>query len=453
MRKNNGFQIEQKIKSDLAAIGLTPQGQTLIVGLSGGPDSICLVSVLLKLEFTILCVHVNFKLRGNASDQDEKFVKTWCSHKGIELLTISFDTRLIAAKNKKGIEETARKLRYDWFGTICKERKLKYVLTGHHLNDQAELILMNLVRGTGLDGAGGMLFSAVLPYSDLNEKLVLVRPFLYYTKDEIFKYLDQEKIEFRNDTSNEENEFTRNKIRNQIIPSLLSINTNAIRHIAEFGDKIQAFLPFYDNYIRKLYKKIVSTTPRKITIKITREINEYSLYYFLSPFGFNEDTVKQVFMVVQNEKKGRKFISKSHKIIIGNQSLDIIPITPVFVSQEIQSLPFTLFLGDGKIVFRKCSNSSKPSLNQSIINGMDISYPVTIRNWAPGDRMKPLGMKGQSKKIKDILTDHKVSGADKKQALVLVNKEEIIWLYPTHTISESVKCNSHTREYICIETK
>lgn len=84
---------------------------------------------------------------------------------------------------------------------------------------------------------------------------------------------------------------------------------------------------------------------------------------------------------------------------------------------------------------------------------MDISYPVTIRNWAPGDRMKPLGMKGQSKKIKDILTDHKVSGADKKQALVLVNKEEIIWLYPTHTISESVKCNSNTREYICIETK
>lgn len=453
MRKNSGFQFEQKIKSDLALFGIVPDGQELLVALSGGPDSICLVHILHKLGYKITAVHVNYKLRGAASDQDEKFTASWCLQKGIEYVHTSFETKSIASKQKEGIEETARKLRYKWFGTVCKERKIKYILTGHHLNDQAELILMNLIRGTGLEGVKGMMFNSSLPYSRQDAKLILLRPLLSRSKKEILEYLHMENIEFRIDASNEQSEFTRNKIRNKILPLTESININAVKHIAEFGHKVQAFLPFYNQYISNLSKKLTTNIKGEVKIKITEEINEYSLFYLLSPYGFNEDTVGQMYQAVRNQNKGRKFISKSHTAYTGNMEIDIISRIPGPVLFDIESIPFTVLYHHGVIGIENCTRTLLPALNRSIINGDDICFPLTLRNWLPGDRMKPLGMKGRSKKIKEILTDHKISGADKKSALVLINKGEIIWLYPANTISDTVKIKEDTKKYICIEIK
>jgi tRNA(Ile)-lysidine synthase len=453
MRKNSGFQFEQKIKSDLALFGIVPDGQELLVALSGGPDSICLVHILHKLGYKITAVHVNYKLRGAASDQDEKFTASWCLQKGIEYVHTSFETKSIASKQKEGIEETARKLRYKWFGTVCKERKIKYILTGHHLNDQAELILMNLIRGTGLEGVKGMMFNSSLPYSSQDVKLILLRPLLFRSKEEILEYLHMENIEFRIDASNEHSEFTRNKIRNKILPLTESINTNAVKHIAEFGHKVQAFLPFYNQYISNLSKKLTTNIKGEVKIKITEEINEYSLFYLLSPYGFNEDTVGQMYQAVRNQNKSRKFISKSHTAYTGNMEIDIISRIPGPVLFDIESIPFTVLYHHGVIGIENCTRTLLPALNRSIINGDDIFFPLTLRNWLPGDRMKPLGMKGRSKKIKEILTDHKISGADKKSALVLINKGEIIWLYPANTISDTVKIKDDTKKYICIEIK
>ncbi|MBP6793728.1 MAG: tRNA lysidine(34) synthetase TilS [Saprospiraceae bacterium] len=453
MRKNSGFQFEQKIKSELALWGITPDGHELMVGLSGGPDSICLVHVLSKLGYKVIAAHVNYKLRGVASDQDEKFTATWCLQKGIELVHTSFDTKTIAAKQKEGLEETARKLRYNWFGSICKERKIIYVLTGHHLNDQAELILMNLIRGTGLEGVKGMLFNSSLPYSGEDAKLFLLRPLLSHSKEEILEYLRKENIDFRIDASNEQSEFTRNKIRNQILPVTESININAVRHIAEFGNKVQAFLPFYYKHISNLRKKLTVNIQGEVKVKVSAEINEYSLFYLLSPYGFNEDTVKQMYHSVRNQNKGRKFISTSHTAYTGNMEIDIISRISVPVLFDIESIPFSVFYHHIEFVIQESTVNSLPSLNGSIINGEGIRFPLTLRNWLPGDRMKPLGMKGSSKKIKDILTDHKISGADKKAALVLLNKGEIIWLYPSNTISETVKIKGNTKKYFCIATK
>lgn len=421
--------------------------------MSGGPDSICLAYILKKIGCDITAAHVNFKLRINESDEDEKFVTEWCEKFQIKLFVQEFDTVAISKSSKKGIEETARQLRYVWFNQLITQYEYDYLVTGHTKNDQAELLIMNLIRGAGIEGMRGMQVMHDIPFNDKLNKAKLLRLFLYTTKDEIINYLKENELMYRTDSSNDSNQFTRNKIRNEVFPILNSINTQSTNHISQFADIMQSFGVVWEKRIHKLRKKNTIVFTNKTVIKFSKHITKLDLYYLLIPYCFNQASILDMYAHLAAKYKGQHFITDKYKAIIGNECIDIVSIKDEpFSKVEITNVPFSFQNETMQIRLRVSKNKPKGKINLACFDFAKIKLPLFLREWKSGDKMKPTGMAGKSKKIKDILTDKKISGADKKRALVLETNEEIIWCWPVNAVSEVVKCRESTKDFMVIES-
>ncbi|MEP7269787.1 MAG: tRNA lysidine(34) synthetase TilS [Saprospiraceae bacterium] len=452
MRKSSGFQFEQKIKAFLLKHNI-PNDTTILVGLSGGPDSMCLINALLANKMGVLAAHVNYQLRGQASDEDEIFTKNWCKQKNINLLNVRWDTKKMASAAKTGIEETARKLRYNWFEKLCKKNKIQYVATGHHMNDQAETVLLQLIRGTGISGLQGILPVAPFPYTETGHlSAKLIRPLLSITKDEIDDYLRTKNIPFRKDASNEEDMFSRNKIRLNVVPILHQINNNASRHIAENAMKMQGIAPLINKAVEIFISKHTLKSGTKTKVFFDEEVNLQTAFYLLEGFGFNEDQVSQIFHCIAQKHKSRTFQSDNFTLFTLEKEVEIVKRKEEdFIELKLKRLPLSFKLQDQTIRFGKSKKIELDSLTKTKLDLNNIQLPLLVRRWQNGDKMQPLGMKGKSKKIKDILTDKKISGIEKQNAIVLVNQmEEIIWLHPTNTISELYKITRSTKNCLTI---
>lgn len=416
---------------------------TVIVAVSGGRDSMCLLDIIQKTPFRFVVAHCNFKLRGNESDDDESFVKNYCNKKEIQFTSTSFDTQSYCEENKIGTQEGARILRYDWFRELLNNYEAKYVLTAHHANDNAETFLFNLVRGTNLNN-----ITAIPQQTE-----IALRPLLNFTSEEINNYCLVNNITYRVDSSNETYKYSRNFIRKNILPLLENVNPRAIPHINQCIELIKKLEQLAQRHIYSLESKFVISSETTTVIKFDQLKSEpqYELFLtnFLVRFGFSNQVVQNILTTNQT---GSYWLSNSHKLTLNRGELLISSKTePSKLAFEIHSLKADeIKLGDFIVKIDLLDNAPSHFDNDKLyLDITSIHMPLIIRHLVKGDTFAPLGLQGKHKKISDYLINKKISLPDKQSCFVLEDRSKICAVVP-YGISDLVKLNSSSTKTLVI---
>ncbi len=411
-----------KIRQYIISNNLLKDGADVIVGLSGGADSTALLKVLLTLGYRCTAVHCNFHLRGAESDRDQQFVTELCSRLGIRLEVCHYDTESYARQHGISIEMAARELRYADFNRIMQERQASAVCIAHHRDDSVETLLLNLIRGTGLRGLTGI--------KPVNGNII--RPLLCVSRTEIELWLTETGQPYVTDSTNLETDYTRNKIRNQLLPLMRTINPDADNAINTTSQHLQQAYTVYNDAMDQARVRVSDGNIISIPELKRLPSPQAFLFELLSPLGFNSAQINDVWASVDSQP-GTRFLSATHQIIKGRDNFTISPVS------EVDSTYMTVNLTPGTAVTlpdgRRLTVSSAPA-------GTPISHDpstatfdaaqltdstVTIRRWHEGDRFVPFGMKG-SKLVSDLLTDCKVSPACRENQLVATMGNDIIWV-------------------------
>ncbi|MBK6392829.1 MAG: tRNA lysidine(34) synthetase TilS [Saprospiraceae bacterium] len=448
MPKITPFLFEEKIESFIRRYRLVNAGEKILVAVSGGPDSMCLLTVLSRLGYPVHAAHVNYMLREEESLGDELFVEDWCKKQNIPVHLNRTDTKALLISSKKGLQELARDLRYTWFDQLMEEHNIHYTATGHHLGDQAETVLFNLIRGAGLTGAQGIQVDS----ERINLHRRLIRPLLGTSREEILDYLSLLSISFRTDRTNLNTDYTRNKIRHDILPSLEKIKSGATLHISEFAQRMQDIQPVFKLWIDELKKKSTTIHDHWIEIIYQPHWNSGLMYLLVSDYGFNPDQALLITDHLRVHHKGKIFYAPRYVLATAENSIQITTRDKLKPFEEvIPQLPFEFNYANKSFTITRVGYPSLPSDSCVALDHQKIKWPLTIRTWRAGDRMLPLGMQGKSKKIKDMLTDKKISGFEKKLALVLESSGQIICLLNGLHTAEMMKADATTKDFLRIE--
>ncbi len=410
----------EKVRSYIKENRLLKPDDRVIVGLSGGMDSMTLIDVLLSLGYNCMAVHCNFHLRGEESERDAAFVEQWCESAKVGLVSVDFDTYRYAAEHKISIEMAARELRYKWFEDIRKEHHADAIAVAHHRDDLAETVLLNLIRGTGIRGLSG-----ISPKNNF-----IVRPLLGVSRDEIEAYVDERKLPFIFDSSNSDDAFVRNFLRLNVIPLLEKINPSVKNAIYRTAQHVGEARKIYDFYVENQKKAIFAGNRINIDKLKTTLSPATMLFEILSPFGFNASVIEDICQCLDSIP-GKVFYSNDYRLIKDRKDLILDKISDENfsqreyaidkVSQEITD-PIRL-----KISFLSGNITINKDARFLYADADKLSFPLTLRKWQPGDWFIPFGMKGR-KKLSDFFTDRKFSLPDKENAWVLTSDEDIVWV-------------------------
>jgi tRNA(Ile)-lysidine synthase len=414
----------------------------LIVACSGGIDSVVLATVLHQLNYTFIMAHCNFKLRGIESDEDETFVRQLSDKLNKEFHSIDFNTEETSRQLKKGIQETARILRYEWFYKLALQTKAKYVLTAHHADDSMETFLINLLRGSGINGLTGIS----------QHHQIYKRPLLSFKKEEIIRFAENNLINYRSDSSNDKDDYLRNRIRHHLIPLLNSISDkgtdgiiNSIQHLT--NDRKMMHFGFQQLVEKLKIKKDVTSDLFNLDILNDEELLDAALFYLLKPYNINSSQVDQIIASYKSKNSGKYFYTKTHQLFLNRNYLEVEAFnqpdeTREYLINGIGQISYPIHLN---IEEREASIEYKKNNNQNIayLNPDSIIWPLKIRRWREGDSFVPLGMKGE-KKLSDFFIDEKVSVITKSKIWIIENGNcQIIWI-TGYRISEKAKINEKT---------
>jgi len=419
------------------------KNKKLLLATSGGIDSMVAATILKKLDYNFTLAHCNFKLRGQDSDLDEQFVKDWAKNNNITCLVKSFDTITFAQNSKESIEVAARNLRYQWFDILLKNKKLDYIITAHHANDNLETTLFHLTRGTG--------FKGLLGIPSRNNKII--RPFLPLSRVEIEAYAIKNKVAWREDKSNFTTKYTRNKIRHQVIPALHEINLNLIESYNKSLNHLNGVDQILNDRLNEVRGKVFKKLPEKVLSIDVNKVLKLSnpkayLYELLKDFGFTSwDDIENLFY----SQSGKQIYSNTHRIIRDRDVCLISPLKKVDNNQfEIKSLQKGLQKSQIKLNFEEVAFADYKNKNNHIVyvDAQKIKTPLIVRKWQNGDYFYPLGMTGK-KKLSDFFKDQKLSLLDKENIWLLCQKEDIIWVI-NQRLSNPFKVTSNTTKIIKI---
>lgn len=440
--------LEERTQSFIEANHLFTHTHKLLLAVSGGIDSVVLFHVLRKLQYQFIVAHCNFQLRGAESDADEIFVSNTAQALNIPFYVKKFDTLAFANEQKLSIQEAARKLRYNYFYELCQAEKCDFIVTAHNLDDRIETFFINLLRGTGLKGL------CSIPVR--NDRIV--RPLLFCTRQEIIAYAKSNNIEWREDSSNSEDKYLRNKIRHHIIPSLIELKPAFYHVFIDNFERLNADKKVIDDLIEYEISGGLTFEKDRIIVdkhKIRHRKHLHSAFaYYLKQFGF---TSKQAeILLTENLQTGKLLKSSTHQIIVDRNKWVIVPIVENNNEGESETLIYedTTYL-DKPLRLKLSTVSIKdlqgiPKSNFiACIDKQKLIFPLILRKWKKGDYMIPLGMKGK-KKISDILTNAKVSTAERKNVYVIESNNEIVWLAGIR-LNEKYKLTNETQEVFVIE--
>lgn len=396
----------EKVQDFIAANSLLSKGNRVLVALSGGSDSVCLLLMLRELGFDVECAHCNFHLRGEESQRDENFVRALCQQLHVTLHTRDFETEAFADKQHISIEMAARQQRYDWFARLLKERHLTAVCVGHHRNDNVETLLLNLIRGTGLKGLCGMK----------PRQGNVVRPLLCLSKAEILEYLKKKGQTYVTDSSNLYDDVARNKVRLDILPLMRQINPAADENILTSIDNLNEAEKMYQYCVDEFCSAALDGPSELDIATILRAPSPLSiLHELLSPFGFNRTQIKDILHSIHTT--GKRFTSPTHRLVVNRDQLVI----EENHTQQPADLHFSTLPYTHDFTFEK--NVDIAYFDADLLENKHLS----IRTVQTGDRFHPFGMKG-TKLVSDLLTDLKLSLFEKEQQQVLCADDEIIWV-------------------------
>lgn len=416
-------EIEYSVKSFLREI----DGCKIIVGLSGGADSVGLLAVLMSCGAHCIAAHCNFGLRGKESDRDMNHAIAVADRLGVRYETVHFDVRAYMESHKCSLETACRELRYSWFENIRKAHSAHWIAVAHHRDDNNETLLLNLFRGTGVSGLRGM--------RPINGKII--RPLLKFTRKEIESYVAAKKLDFVTDSSNLVSDVSRNKIRNIIMPFIRESFPNADHTINLTADNLYSADSFISEMIDKEKALWTDDNGNINVIKMMqkRESAMFILYELLKPKGINAEQVREIAAASQAGVSGRRFCGKDGNCWLLNRGV----LEPLDAADNY----------DTEIITEIVSISEFTPGKDPYIEFFDLSVlegePLCLRHWQQGDRIKPFGMKG-SRLVSDIMNDAKIGIAQKKRTWILAKGAEILWVeglrrgsaYPVHPKSAEI---------------
>ncbi len=432
---------------------LSPQGRYL-VALSGGADSVALFRILLRLGLQIEAVHCNFKLRGEESFRDEIFCANLCKEHGVAFHTVHFDTAEYAAFHKLSIEMAARELRYNHFEKLRRDLDMNGICVGHHKDDNVETMLINLLRGTGLNGLTGMM-----PRNGW-----VIRPLLRVAHADLLDYLQSIGQTYVTDSTNFTTDYTRNKIRLQLIPLLTEINEASTKNIAKTIERLaeaeKVFNPVIETYAKEV-TILKDEKPRwRLGIAIDKLMltpsPQYVLFQLIHKLGFTPAQIEQIAQN-DNQQTGKMWHSATHTLVVDRQMLLIEQsVTPAELTRTML-LPeggTYVFSQNVRLRITKCTKTETFSLSKLAhcvhLDASNIVFPLVLRHIKTADRFVPFGMKS-SKLVSDYLTDRKRSYFDKQRQLALFDKSgALIWLVGERT-DNRFRVNENTNEVLQLE--
>ncbi|MCD8290098.1 MAG: tRNA lysidine(34) synthetase TilS [Prevotella sp.] len=417
----------KKISNYIAFHKLLSKEDKHLVALSGGADSVCLTLSLKQLGYDIEAAHCNFHLRGDESDRDESFCINFCEQNGIKLHIAHFDTISFAKMHKISIEMAARELRYSYFKQLKDDIGAATVCVAHHQNDTVETVLMNLIRGTGIQGLTGIHA----------KNGHIVRPLLCVSRNDIEKELKTIGQNFVTDSTNLEDDVVRNKIRLDIIPLMQKINPSVNESIAKTAERVGEVARAFNSVIDDEAKQVMNTGENdSINISIdalkASVSPENLLYHIFKGFGLTPSQIEQINNAI-NSEPGRVFLSSSHQILIDREKIIIEPLSKS-VPKSITIPEEGLYIYNEKMKFRVefvdyDQNTQICKDNNCLCADLEkVNFPLTIRNLKSGDRFIPFGMKG-TKLVSDYLTDRKRNLFEKKRQIIITDSsDKIIWI-------------------------
>ena len=418
----------------------------ILLGVSGGVDSVVMVDLFFKSGLDFGIAHCNFGLRGKESDEDNSFVELLAQKNHVLFYSKKFDTLTYANNQSISIQMAARDLRINWFEEVILSHGYNYYATAHHLDDQIETILNNFFRGTGISGLHG-----ILP-----KRNKLIHPMLFCFRKQIEEYADKHQLRYREDRTNKKTEYIRNQIRHQLIPVIKKIYPNYQKTISENIQRIHQVETIYRNHIQKKVEELIVKNKEYVRIPIKKLFNlqpvEMYLYELIKPYGFNYANAADILNSI-NASSGKYFLSDTHKITKDRTDLIIeerkkeVPWEYLIEKEEIQvSDPVNLKMKNEKYTTNyKISKKS----NIAYLDTEKLKYPLKLRKWYKGDYFYPLGM-NQKKLISDFFIDNKVSVPDKEKTWLLVSEKQIVWVIG-HRIDNRYKITANTKTILNIE--
>ena len=408
----------QKVRGVLNQSSVLDSSKVLLA-LSGGVDSVVLFDILIRLKIPFEVAHCNFSLRAEASDLDQQFVEKLAGENNIVCHIVQFDTANEAQNLGLSIQETARKLRYNWFEQLLLERRLKYLFTAHHSNDNVESMLYNLVKGTRTAGMRGVAAKVAN----------IVRPLLNCTKLEILNFAKENGLTWREDQSNALNKYARNSIRNEVVPVLKKINPNLEGTLLNVSNYFSDLNVFLRNEVMTLQQSSKSDNSYKLDKAILQSPEWVVLQTWLLDIGFSMD---QLHSLKSCNTTGKVFLSSNYELLLDRNFILIAPKDRIKSFEKIEISDLGEFRhGLGLLSLKQIDSSDVDFSRASIFVPLDkLKFPLVLRQWESGDAFQPFGMKGK-KKVSDFLVDAKIDSFSKEQVLTLKNNDgTIIWLLP-----------------------
>jgi len=424
---------------------LFASGSRVLLAVSGGIDSMVMAYLFREAGTDHAIAHCNFSLRGEESDGDEKFVVSYAKKGKTECFTATFDTLGYAASKHISVQMAARELRYNWFDSLIEKEGFDAVAVAHNLNDNIETFFINLLRGTGLNGLTGM--------SPRHNNII--RPLLFATRSEIAAFASGEKIKFREDSSNAEVKYTRNRIRIRVLPEIDKVNPNSVAAISETMTHLNSSAKLVDIYIEKLHSELF----RQASDGIEADVGELKslkpasphIYELFKRYGLSSQQTEEMIALLDSSP-GRHILTPTHCLLMDRGRILVTVRSddqpPSYVFSSIDEMRLSGLFTDLHI-----TGPSDDPLPQSRLTAcLDFSlvdFPVSVRHWEPGDRFAPLGM-SKLKKISDFLIDLKVPLPEKEKVLLLLSGDKVMWVMG-YRIDERFRVTERT-EHILIMT-
>lgn len=441
-------QLIEKFQEYITRNELFSKQDKILLTVSGGVDSMVLMSLCVNSGYNVGVAHCNFQLRGAESDEDEILVLERARKYGIECYNRRFDTTAEMERTGESMEMAARRLRYTWFQELCNKYGYTVIAVAHHIDDSIETFLINLLRGTGLRGLTGIH----------NQVGRVVRPLMFATRKEIMDYALHKHIPFREDSSNKSTKYLRNKIRLGLTPRIKEINPRFPFIMNRNIERLMAAQRFIDGAIDNIYSQVATCDNGIYTIHIDRIYDagsrEFVIYEILnSRFGFKGDIVDGLCKALCSDNSGKRFYSRTHVAYINRGNIEIATIQEddaceVLVHEGQQRA----YCGNSVLYFELRDVDSLATFNVSeniaLLDADKITYPLTLRKWSAGDSFTPFGMSG-NKKVSDFLIDNKVSMAEKSRQFVMLSKGEIAWLVGRR-IDDRFCITKDTENVLCI---
>lgn len=413
----------------------------ILLALSGGIDSICLADLLVTLNYDVEFAHCNFQLRGIESNQDQHFVKSLSMKYEVPYHTIDFDTKEYALQHKVSHQMAARDQRYVWFEKIRSEISADFIAIAHNSDDNIETFFINIIRGSGIKGLLGIK----------NKINFIVRPLMFSSRDEIIKYVTNNDLNYREDSSNSSDKYLRNKIRHNLMPLLKEMNPSIGKSISKELSILNNINSVYKETIHKNLNKIIINEDDRIIISKVKLLSlsplDVYVYEIFSPYGFSD--LRNISNTI-TKGSGKQFFSPTHKLLFDREY--------IFLSKIIEKETIETSIDSSiisiEIPIKMCfcvthEVDYNDNINNAYLDFEKLQFPLTIRAWKKGDKFIPLGMSCY-KKLSDFFIDIKLSLLDKEKVYLLCSGKDIIWVIG-YRIDDRYKVTSKTKKMYIAE--